>query len=60
LNEFLDTYRDAKTEKIDEYRKAFVHAMKAYVTVFGDSGFRLKNETVRLGSKSAGEWATRT
>jgi hypothetical protein len=59
LNEFLDVYRDAKPEKIEEYRKAFVHTMKACVTVFGDSGFRLKNETVRPGSKSGGEWATR-
>lgn len=59
LNEFLDTYRNAKPEKIEEYRKAFVHAMKACVTVFGESGFRLKNETVRPGSKSGGEWATR-
>lgn len=59
LNEFLDTYRDAKPEKIEEYRKAFVHAMKACVTVFGGSGFRLKNETVRPASKSGGEWATR-
>lgn len=59
LNEFLETYRHAKTEKIDEYRKAFVHAMKASVTVFGDHGFRLKNDTVRPGSKSGGEWATR-
>lgn len=59
LNEFLDVYRDAKPEKIGEYRDAFVHAMKACVTVFGDSGFRLRNETVRPGSKSGGEWATR-
>ncbi|MGD9537438.1 MAG: HNH endonuclease family protein [Alphaproteobacteria bacterium] len=59
LNEFLDTYRNAKPEKIEEYRRAFVHAMKACVTVFGESGFRLKNETVRPGSKSGGEWATR-
>ena len=59
LNEFLDTYKDAKPEKIEEYRKAFVHAMKACVTVFGGYGFRLKNETVRPASKSGGEWATR-
>jgi hypothetical protein len=59
LNEFLDTYRDAKPEKIEEYRNAFVKAMKACVTVFGTSGFRLKQETVRPSSKSVGEWATR-
>lgn len=59
LNEFLDAYRNAKPEKIEEYRKAFIHAMKACVTVFGESSFRLKNETVRPSSKSGGEWATR-
>lgn len=59
LNEFLDTYRNAKSEKIEEYRKVFIHAMKACVTVFGQSGFRLKNEKVRPSSKSGGEWATR-
>jgi hypothetical protein len=59
LNEFLYAYRNAKSEKIEEYRKVFVHAMKASVTVFGKSGFRLKNEKVRPGSKSGGEWATR-
>lgn len=59
LNEFLDVYRNCREDKIEEYRKAFVHAMKACVTVFGSSGFRLKSETVRPGSNSRGEWATR-
>lgn len=59
LNEFLDYYRDAKPEKIEEYRNAFSHAMKSCVTVFGEHAFRLKNETARQGAKSGGEWATR-
>jgi 5-methylcytosine-specific restriction endonuclease McrA len=59
LNEFLDHYKSAKPEKIEEYRKAFIHAMKACHTVFGKAGFRLRNESVRPGSKSGGEWATR-
>jgi len=59
LNEFLEYYRDAKPEKIEEYRNVFIHSMKACVTVFGAHSFRLKNDTVRPGSKSGGEWATR-
>lgn len=59
LNEFLETYKTASAEKIEEYRKAFDKCMKACVTVFGDMGFRLKNEMTKPGSPSAGEWATR-
>lgn len=59
LNEFLHTYREASNEKIDEYRKVFDRSMKACVTVFGNTAFRLKNEMTKPGSPSAGEWATR-
>ncbi|MBX2989505.1 MAG: hypothetical protein KF802_16570, partial [Bdellovibrionaceae bacterium] len=59
LNEFLDAYKDARAEKIEEYRKVFNHSMKACVTVFGDDGFRLKQETVRRSSMSGGAWASR-
>jgi hypothetical protein len=59
LNEFLDTYRHAPTDKIEEYRKVFDRCIKACVTVFGDMAFRLKNEMTKPGSPSAGEWASR-
>ncbi|BAS29191.1 GmrSD restriction endonuclease domain-containing protein [Limnochorda pilosa] len=59
LNEFLDTYRNASDEKIEEYRSIFDKCMKACVTVFGDTAFRLKNEMTKTGSTSAGEWASR-
>ena len=59
LNEFLDTYKDARDEKIDEYRKVFEKSMKACLTVFGKNGFRLKSEITKPNSKSSGEWASR-
>ncbi|TCT22696.1 GmrSD restriction endonuclease domain-containing protein [Thiobaca trueperi] len=59
LNEFLDTYKDANDEKIVEYRKAFEKAMKACLTVFGESSFRLKSDIAKPGKFSSGEWATR-
>ena len=59
LNEFLDTYKNASPEKIDEYRRVFDKCMKACVSVFGEAGFRLKSEITKINSKSAGEWASR-
>lgn len=59
LNEFLETYKEAPSEKIEEYRKVFDKCMKACITVFGDNAFRLKNEITKPNSKSAGEWASR-
>lgn len=59
LNEFLETYRNASSNKIDEYRKVFDQCMKACFTVFGSSAFRLKSEITKPNSKSVGEWATR-
>jgi hypothetical protein len=59
LNEFLDTYKDTNDEKIAEYRKAFEKCMKACLTVFGDSSFRLKNDIAKSGRASSGEWSTR-
>lgn len=57
LNEFLETYRDPNDTKIEEFKSKFSHCMRASFTVFGDRGFRLRNEPEE-GSRS-GEWATR-
>lgn len=59
LNEFLDTYKDANEEKIAEYRKAFEKCMRACLTVFGDSSFRLKSDIAKPDKRSSGEWAKR-
>ncbi|MCM0755595.1 DUF262 domain-containing protein [Desulfovibrio aminophilus] len=59
LNEFLDTYRDASEQKIDEYHKVFDRCMKACMTVFGENAFRLKSDIAKPGKYSAGEWASR-
>ncbi len=59
LNEFLNTYQNANSEKIDEYRKIFSKCMKACFTVFGNNGFRLKSDITKLNSRSSGEWSTR-
>ncbi len=59
LNEFLDTYRNAGDEKIEEYRKVFEKSMRACLTVFGEHAFRLKSEITKTNSKSSGEWASR-
>lgn len=58
LNEFLETYRNPTNQKILEYRRKFEHCMKSSLTVFGENGFRLRNEPRQM-SKSAGEWSTR-
>jgi uncharacterized protein with ParB-like and HNH nuclease domain len=58
LNDFLETYQNAPEAKLNEYRKAFEESMKACLTVFGNNGFRLKNDT-SSGKKSAGEWTSR-
>lgn len=57
LNEFLETYRNPSEKKLAEFEKVFEKCMKASVTVFGDLGFRLRNDP-KKGSYS-GEWATR-
>jgi hypothetical protein len=59
LNDFLTTYKNASEEKLDEYRKVFDKCMKACVTVFGESAFRLKSEIFNPNSNSSGEWSTR-
>lgn len=58
LNEFLETYRYAPDDKIDEYRKVFSKCMKSCLTVFGNNSFRLKSDITKPG-KSFGEWSTR-
>ena len=55
FNEFFDTYRNPSDDKIKEYRKAFNHAMRASLTVFGDKGFRLRKSR----GTSSGEWTPR-
>lgn len=58
LNEFLDTYRNPRDDKLREYREVFKRCMKASQTVFGNDGFRLKKEKTGT-SRSLGEWSTR-
>ena len=41
FNEFCETYRDLKDEKIKEFRDQFKKAIRASFTIFGDRGFRL-------------------
>jgi hypothetical protein len=63
LNDFMETYKDVKDEKIREYEKVFEKSMKACLTIFGNQAFRLKVDSKHpnesLNSKSSGEWATR-
>lgn len=40
LNEFMDTYRNPSTEKLEEYRRVFKRTMAACRTIFGAHGFR--------------------
>ncbi len=58
LNDFLDDYRNARQEKIAEYRRVFQKCMKASFTVFGDQGFRLESGKTREPA-SVGEWNPR-
>ena len=60
LNEFLETYKNSNKQKIEEYRNTFSKCMKASLTVFGNSGFRLKSDITKPNSKSSGEWSTRS
>lgn len=55
LNEFLETYRTCSDEKLKEFEEVFKKCMKASVSIFGDSGFRL----FRSSDGASGEWATR-
>lgn len=59
LNEFFETYQNPSDAKLVEYQKIFDHCMKASMTVFGESAFRLKVDSAKK-SKSCGEWAKRT
>jgi hypothetical protein len=47
LNEFFETYREARDEKLNEFEQAFRKSMKASLTVFGDNGFRLRQRDRR-------------
>jgi len=53
LNDLCDAYRDAKDEKLNEYRRCFKDAVKAAFTIFGDRGFRLKLHGPRGGGINA-------
>jgi hypothetical protein len=55
LNEFLDTYRAAKQEKLDEFEKVFTKSIKATKTIFGDHAFRSRRDDKNGG----GSWASR-
>lgn len=59
LNEFLATYKDCDDAKLQEYRKVFEKCMKASLTVFGETAFRLKSDIAKPGKYSSGEWSTR-
>jgi len=56
LNDFLETYRNPPEKKLTEFRNVFDKCMKAAFTVFGDMGFRLRNDP-KKGSHSS-EWST--
>lgn len=55
LNEFLDIYRNPPQSKLREFEDAFTRAMRASVTVFGETAFRLFAD----GDGSSGGWASR-
>lgn len=55
LNDFLDTYRNAKSEKLLEFEKVFNKSMKATKTIFGDHAFRSRRDDKNGG----GSWASR-
>lgn len=57
LNDFLETYRNPPEKKLTEFRNVFDKCMKASFTVFGDMGFRLRNDP-KKGSHSS-EWSTK-
>jgi len=59
LNEFLSTYQNCPDDKAREYQKVFEKCMKASLTVFGDTAFRLKSDIAKPGKFSSGEWSTR-
>ncbi|MBM4026243.1 MAG: hypothetical protein FJ280_12685 [Planctomycetes bacterium] len=59
LNEFLSTYQNCPNDKAREYQKVFEKCMKASLTVFGDTAFRLKSDIAKPGKFSSGEWSTR-
>jgi len=51
LNEFFDYYKNPDEVKLKEYENQFRKSMKAALTVFGDKGFRLRQD--------GGEWSSR-
>ena len=57
LNDFFEIYRDTNDDRIAEFEHVFGHCMNASFIVFGNSGFRLKEE--KVGSRSFGAWSNR-
>lgn len=55
INEFFETYRDASSEKLREFEKAFLKAMRVSLSVFGEHGFRIRKTITRGGDV----WSTR-
>ena len=51
LNEFFDYYKNPDESKLKEYQNQFGKSMKAALTIFGDKGFRLRQD--------GGEWSSR-
>jgi uncharacterized protein with ParB-like and HNH nuclease domain len=54
LNDFLDNYKDTSDEKLDEYQRVFKKCMRACVTVFGDTAFRLLKDSQDKNTEWAG------
>jgi len=59
LNEFCRIYREPGDEKLKEFESKFSHAMKACKTVFGTSGFRLRERSRNGDPKDLGAWTNR-
>ena len=50
FNEFCETYRNPKDEKLNEFRNEFKKAMKASCTIFGDRGFRFSSTSTTVNA----------
>jgi hypothetical protein len=56
LNEFFDTYRNPNAAKLSEYSEQFRKSMRAVVSIFGSSAFRLR---VSRETSKGSEWTPR-
>jgi len=55
LNDFFEVHRNPPTSKLDDFEKKFKNAMRASLTVFGNTAFRLR----RVDRNGGGEWGTK-